>query len=164
MNSFNNTRSSNYLAALNAASIDDAADTLSVRCKFNFSYFTVQAHSQSFDQWTKDQLVKLLEKLKDYSRESLAHWRNSPVGKSGTVLAVYPAFPSRSDFQKPQHIPHQAEWARFRLESAVRLVGFVLPQNVNGTRHERTGHSFDCNTFYVVFLDANHRFYKTEPR
>jgi hypothetical protein len=112
------------------------------------------------------QLAKLLGKLKDYSAEPLKHWMAQPVGKSGTVLAIYGGFPSRSDFTNPKHVPHQAQWGRFRLEHSVRLVGFVLPANYRDTKHPKhlCGETFDCNTFYVVFLDANHVFYKSEAK
>lgn len=153
------TRKARFLASIPQASIEAEGDTLASRCKFNFSYFTVQEAGQDFSQWGEGQLAKLLGKLKDYSAEPLAHWMRQPVGKSGTVLAVYGAFPRRSAFTHPKHVPHQAQWGRFRLEHAVRLVGFVLPKDCHGQRHP-SGESFDCNTFYVVFLDAEHAFYQ----
>lgn len=161
MNPFKNTQKQKFLAQIVVTSIEDSKNDLSLRCKFNFSYFTVQSAGQDFSDWSLDQLVKLLNKLKDYGRESLNHWRSQPC-KSGTVLAVYKKFPSNSEFKNPDHIPHQAEWARFRLESGVRLVGFMLPPEFDSTTHSETGKRFDCNTFYIVFLDLNHLFYKTE--
>lgn len=163
MNPFKNTQKQKFLAQINVTSIDDSANDLSSRCKFNFSYFIVQQASQDFSDWTLDQLVKLLNKLKDYGKESLNHWRNQHY-KSGTVLAVYKQFPTKTKFTNPNHVPHQAEWARFRLESGVRLVGFVLPPEYDGKAHPVTGNRFDCNTFYVVFLDLHHHFYITGDR
>ena len=158
-----NWRKQKFLDDFPQASIELSDDTLAQRCKFNFSYFCKQAAGQNFDEWTHEQLVKLLNKLSEYSREPLSYWAKQKIGKSGSVLALYGAFPARSDFSHPKHVPHQAYWARFRLEQAVRLVGFVLPVAYDQTPHAN-GAVFDCNTFYVVFLDAEHKFYKTEQK
>jgi hypothetical protein len=160
MSGFENKRKGRFLETIPLASIEVHDDTLTKRCKFNFSYFLKQAAGQSFDEWDHGQLIKLLCKLKDYSVESLNHWKKQPIGKkSGHVLEIYGGFPKTSDFILPKHVPHQAEWGRFRLESAVRLVGFVVPSSYANKLHS-CGERFDCNTFYVVFLDMNHVFYK----
>lgn len=164
MSSFNNSRKDKFLAAIPQSSLDSKADCITSKCKFNFAYFMKQPASQSFDEWSKEQLSKLLDKLKEYSKESLTHWKTQP-SKSGHILEIYGAFPkSNSDFTHPTNVPNQVEWGRFRLESAVRLVGFIIPNNYKDKLHETTQVRFDCNTFYVVFLDANHKFYKTEQK
>ncbi len=61
-------------------------------------------------------------------------------------------------------IPIEAKWGRFRLKSKVRLVGFVIPEEFHDKIHEKTGLRFDKNTFYVVFLDKEHKFYKVEKQ
>lgn len=162
MKTYENSRSKKYLGELPVTSLDSQNDTLSIRSKFNFSYFDVQVASQPFEDWTHDQLIKLLNKLKDYSKESLQHWKNTAVGSSGSILTIYGGFPKKTEFAIPKHVPHQAEWGRFRLEQAVRLVGFVLPNEYHGKIHPQTGQAFCCNTFYVVYLDRKHLFYKTE--
>jgi hypothetical protein len=124
----------------------------------------VQDCSQDFFEWTPEQLHKLLGKLKHYSQESLDHWENQHVGAHGKVLAIYDEFPKNTDFTRPKHVPHQVKWGRFRLESAVRLVGFVIPSDFEGKLHPITKEPFDRNTFYVVYLDKDHRFYKTEKK
>lgn len=164
MNNFANSKKDAFLASIPTASIESHTDTIASRCKFNFSYFHVEPASQEFHHWTHEQLHKLFEKLKDYSRETLTHWQRQRIGAGGTVLSIYGKFPSKSDLCWPKHVPNQARWGRFRLESAVRLVGFVLPDSCNGEEQSNTGYRFDCNTFYVVYLDANHSFYKTEPK
>ncbi len=155
------SRKERFLASIPQASIEAASDTLAQRCKFNFSYFEKQAAGQDFDEWEAAQLVKLLDKLKEYGKQPLLHWQAETQGKASTVLSIYGKFPSRSDFQVPKHVPHQALWARFRLDQSTRLIGFVLPREYDGLCHS-SGARFDGNTFYVVFLDAQHRFYKTE--
>lgn len=161
MSRFSNSRKTSFIDSIPVSSVEAVNDLLSARCKFNFAYFEVQPAGQSFDDWTDDQLRKLLTKLQEYSRESLLHWRGVPIGrKSGNVLSVYGGFPKNSDFTHPKHVPHEVEWGRFRLDYSVRLVGFVLPNRYDDLEHSRTRKRFDCNTFYVVFLDSEHRFYK----
>ena len=161
MSSFKNDKKDKFLAAIPNCSLESDTDKLTEKCKFNFAYFVKQPAGQSFDEWPADKLHKFLNRLKDLSNESLKHWMQQPAGKSGTVLSIYGAFPSKSDFTFPKHVPHQAMWGRFRLDWAGRLVGFVLPNEVRGKEHPKTGERYDCNTFYVVFLDADHRFYKS---
>lgn len=161
MKNYSNPKKDRFLASIPLASMESYDDRLTEGCKFNFSYFDVQPAGQHFGDWSHAQLVGLLEKLKEYSKKPLSAWLTTPVGKSGTVLAIYGAFPKDSDFTVPKHVPHQAMWGRFRLESAVRLVGFVVPGEFHDRAHPRTRCRFDCNTFYVVFLDENHVFYKS---
>ena len=163
--SFGNSKKDSFIAGIPICSLDSATNKLTEKCKFNFAYFDKQAAGQDFHEWPEGKLHKLLNKLKEYSAESLKHWTFQPVGSSGTVLEIYGAFPKgKSDFTHPAHVPHQAQWGRFRLDSATRLVGFVVPHEYHGTAHVQTGERFDGNTFYVVFLDAGHRFYKTEKK
>jgi len=165
MSNIKNSRKDAFLAQIPKVSIDDLHDTLAGRSKFNFSYFDVQEAGQSFEGWSHEQLYKLLEKLKHYSAEPLKYWMSQRCGAgSRKILTFYDQFPSRSSFKRPVHIPHQAIWGRFRLESAVRVVGFVLPSEFDKKLHPGTGYVFDCNTFYVVFLDAEHKFFETEAK
>ncbi len=158
-----NSKKMRFLASLPLASVDSPEDTLAARCKFNFSYFTQQEAGQDFADCEQQQLAKLLDKLKDYSKEPLAYWKNMAVGKSGSVLAIYGAFPGKSGFTHPKHVPHQALWGRFRLDHTARLIGFVLPAGCHD-QISAQGVRFDCNTFYVVFLDQQHCFYQNEVK
>jgi hypothetical protein len=164
MTRFGNSLKDKFLNTIVQASLDADSDQLTEKSKFNFGYFSSHAAGQTFDSWDKDQLCKLLTSLAEYSKFSLSHWQTKPIGKSGTVLAVYGDFPQNSDFSHPSHVPHQVRWGRFRLTSAVRLIGFVVPNEYKEKVHAKTGRRFDCNTFYVVFLDAEHKFYKTEKK
>lgn len=161
MNRFNNSGKERFLASFPKASIDLESDSLALRCKFNFSYFETQAAGQNFTDLDQAKLGALLGKLQEYSKESLDYWRNQRVGKSGTVFATYGKFPARSDFTLPKHVPHQAEWGRFRLDWASRLCGFTIPKSYDGKIHKSCGRSFCSNTFYIVFIDEDHRFYKS---
>ena len=44
----------------------------------------------------------------------------------------------------------------------MRLIGFVIPEDFNHQEQNGSGYLFDSNTFYVTFLDENHKFYKTK--
>ncbi|MCF6334417.1 MAG: hypothetical protein L3J12_01585 [Spirochaetales bacterium] len=157
MSSYKNSRKVSFLQSIPTCSLDDPNQDMAKRCKFNFSYFdNSQAAGQDFNDWTKEQIVKLLGKLKEYSRESIDHWTNTKIGSGKhkyNVLEEYGSFPRTSDFIHPKHVPHQASWARFRIDQSVRLIGFRIPEEYKN--------KFDRNTFYIVFLDKDHRFYKT---
>lgn len=159
MNNFRNSSKDAFLQSIPQASIEHQEDTLARRCKFNFSYFTVPENKKGFEVWSQSNLVNLIEKLRDYCRESLDHWQTVRVGKTGTILTLYGGFPRRSAFSAPSHVPHQARWGRFRLDWSGRLCGFVIPKSYSDTMHH-CGHRFDCNTFYVVFIDDDHTFWQ----
>jgi len=159
MKPFNNKKKQNFLSNIPQTSIESDTDKLTKRCKFNFHYMDF-SQGQNFTDW-QPKLSKLLDKLKNYSGESLNYWRKERIGKKGHVLEVYKNFPSKSKFKHPKFVPHEAHWARFRLEWNDRLIGFVLPSEYSEKKHHKTKIQFDCNTFYIVFLDENHDFYKT---
>ena len=156
MNPYKNNRKDSFLNSRPTCSLDDPKQDMAERCKFNFSYFdNSQEAGQDFKDWTEGQLVKLLDKLKEYSIKSLQIWKTTKIGRGKNhVLEEYGSFPRISDFVHPKHVPHQASWVRFRMESSVRLIGFMIPEDYK--------HKFDRNTFYIVFLDKDHRFYKTK--
>lgn len=162
MSKYPNTKKESFLNSIPTISLDAIDTDLSIRCKFNFSYFDVQEGiSQSFSDWAEHELIKLLEKLKEYSKFSLEHWKRQTVGRY-PVFAIYEQFPTNTDFQQPKFIPHQAEWGRFHLENTVRVIGFVIPHSYHDQLHPKTKTRYDRNTFYIVYLDKDHRFYKTD--
>ena len=165
MSRFENKRKTNFFKAIKALpSLEDETNNLTIRCKFNFSYFdSSQGAGQKFIDWTHKQLCELLGKIKEYTAKPLDYWRNQRVGKGGLKIhEIYGGFPTKSDFVRPKHVPHQAQWGRFRLGWKRRLVGFTIPTELHKTPHKKTGEFFDKNTFYVVFLDRDHKFFLTE--
>ena len=158
---YTNTKKTSFLDAIPTVSLDDEKNDLTLRCKFNFSYFTIDEAGQDFKDWTQNELSKLLDKLKEYSKFPLNYWKNQTQGRYPTFV-TYDSFPSNTDFTLPKHIPHQAVWSRFHLENKVRLIGFTIPEEYNNKVHTTTNKRFDINTFYIVFLDKEHRFYKVE--
>lgn len=172
MAKFTNSKKERFLASRSKSSIETS--DIEVRCKFNFSYFDPsQSDGQSLDDWATgtgiSTLKNLFEKIKDYTLQPLRYWLQERVGSGGlTVLAYYDEFPRRSEFVHSPHVPHDVTWARFRLGNKVRLVGFVLSEDICRAKSKAAvGGSFypyDSNTFYVVFLDKNHKFYISEDK
>jgi hypothetical protein len=162
MSNYRNSRKQKFIKGLlELPSIEDPKNDLVVRMKFNFSYFdSTQEYSQDFKEWEHEQLFKLFEKIKEYSKQPLEYWRQQRAGRGGLkVFSTYKKFPTKSKFFHPAHVPHQAEWGRFHIEKKPRLIGFTIPGNFHNRKHCRENEMFDKNTFYVVFLDAHHKFY-----
>ncbi len=154
-----NSRKSKALEALTFASLDDDSSDLTLRCKFNFSYFDYsQKAGQNFSDLSAKQLREFMKSLKNITSSSLAYW------KSQSTLVMYNKFPVKTEFKHPVHVPHQVCWGRFRLGNKLRLVGFTVPSKIHGTYHHKTKELYDKNTFYVVFIDQNHLFWKTDQR
>ena len=96
---------------------------------------------QSFKQWEETkQLARAMYKLRNYCCSPL----KTHIGNG---LEIYGTFPEKSDFQKPNHVPEDAQWARIHVTGEQVIAGYV-----------------NRNIFNVVFLDENHGFYKTEKR
>ena len=113
---------------------------------FNFEYFVHgQNAGEDFKEWTHEQLTEMLSKMVEYSKKSKLEWLNQK-----NILSTY-SDKNRCHFgfTLPNNIPREnVTWARFRLESKIRLIGFFYKNSKN--------------IFYVVFLDKEHRFYPTE--
>jgi len=94
----------------------------------------------SLDDWSETgHLLRAVKILKDLCCASF----REHIGKA---IDVYGSFPvEKSDFFHPKQVPEDAEWGRV---------------HIDGT-HILAGH-FVENTFYVVFLDNNHSFYKVK--
>jgi hypothetical protein len=167
MTKYSNSSKNAFLERIPDTDIENSG--IERRCKFNFSYFdSTQPAGQSFAEWSEENhsdhtlLLELMDKLKHFTKEPLKYWASQRIGAGGLkVFECYKQFPSRSDFIHPKYIPHDVHWARFRLASRVRLIGFVLPEESCATNTGADYH-LDTNTFYVVFLDKDHRFYRTE--
>ena len=149
-------RKNNYLASLPTENTYSDIQDIKGCLSFSFKYFdSSQKAGQDFKDWTNEQKDQLLNKIKDYSKESKVYWLNQRIGKGGLkVLEIYGSFPRNSDFSKPIFIPEEIKWARFRLESSVRLIGFFIEETA------AQKYKLSTDVFYVVFLDAFHRFYK----
>ena len=156
-----NDRANKFLKAIESiSSIENKEDIISQKSKFNFAYFINNDKAgQDFRDWEHKQLYELFDKLKEYSKFPLSHWENEKLGKY-PLFTTYSQFPTNTEFRKPKSVPHQAIWGRFHLEGDSRLIGFVLPNEYKDQEQNKCGYRFDTNTFYIVFLDKDHRFYK----
>ena len=155
----NSKKEKNLPLILESASLNLPTDILTKRCKFNFHYFNKNCAGQDFKDWHPDKLIMLLEKLKIFSENSLDYWENQKP-----TFVIYDHFPilAKTDFKNPTNVPLEARWGRFRLGGKIRLIGFVIPESYHDREHEKTRMRWDINTFYVVFLDENHRFWHDE--
>lgn len=144
-----------FLARLPNFLIEHKKNDFKNHLNFRFKYFdNSQQAGQDFNNWTHEQLIKLLNKLKHYCGNTIQFWQQQKIGGGKqSVLEIYDNFPRKSEFCHPRHVPFDVSWARFRLEGDMRLIGFVLPGN------ECANYGISPNTFYIVFLDDKHKFY-----
>lgn len=160
----NNPRKLSFLDGFRDITL--SSGDIKTRCRFNFSYFDdTQEFGAGLGDMSADELRTLFEKLKCYSTSSLNFWRGERCGGSRSlrVLADYGSFPDRSKFHHPKFVPIDVRWGRFRMENLSRLIGFTVPASLCGNA-EKDGADFDLNTFYVVFIDREHKFYLTETK
>ena len=67
MSKFKNSKKLSFLDSIPTTSLDNDTDKLTLKCKFNFAYFNAnQEAGQDFSDWDINELVKLLNKLKNY--------------------------------------------------------------------------------------------------
>lgn len=161
MSKFGNSRKANFLNSIPELCLEES--DVASKCKFCLSFLDInQNEREDFTTWDKLggalSAVNLLNKLKEFSRQPLEYWENQGP------LILYPTFPKNSIFFHPKHVPHDVRWGRFRLGNKIRLAGFVVPDCLDGKKVKVGQNLFrlDKNTFYIVFLDKDHKFYKTE--
>lgn len=169
---FENSRSERKLSSISEfADLFSPTNKLSSRSKFNFSYLDInQKAGSSIDDLTEDQVKDICKKLKEYGQHSLQKMTTMAIGgasrsgRRGHILKFYPSFPPRhkTNFMEPSHTPTQVVWGCFRLSGAARLAGFVIPPAIHNEKHATTECLFDKNTFYVVFLDMTHQFWRSK--
>lgn len=156
-NKTNKTKNSilKSLDSLEESTFEDATDLITI----SFKYFCVNQKpvGQVFADWKDNMRLDLLQKFSEYTKYSRQHWKNE-FSNGLPLLAEYGNFPLNSDFSLPKNIPCPDEliWSRFRLMQKVRVCGFFVSTDI------AKKYSLSVNTFYVVFLDKDHRFYKTE--
>lgn len=111
---------------------------------FSFRDFIFQEPGQSWADWEKEGLLAaLMEKLGHISKMTLAE------AKAQNIIGIYDEFPTFSDFTCPNCFPPNTKWASIK--------------HIKGRKGRIAGHIIG-HTFYIVFLDKNHVFYKTKPK
>lgn len=95
-----------------------------------------------FSDWDDQAiLARAIETLEGYSHAAL---RTQTGNDKFTIYGDFPPA-GKTDFSHPTHVPEDAEWARIHVTGKQCIVGHVVQ-----------------NTFYIVFLDGNHSFWKSE--
>ena len=156
-NKTNNTKQTflNSVDSLKEVSFEGAGDLIAI----SFKYFCINQVpvGQNFSDWKDSMRLDLLQKLAEYTKYNRNHWKNE-FSNGLPLLAEYGSFPKNTDFSIPSNIPcpDELNWSRFRLMQKVRVCGFFVTKDI------AKKYSLSENTFYVVFLDKDHRFYKTE--
>ncbi|WP_313317769.1 hypothetical protein [Pseudomonas sp.] len=157
---FGNKRAAGFIKDLATESVESSG--LIKKLKFNLHYLDLEQPAGLKGEISLDFMKLLLDKLKNFSEESLAHWVTMPAGRgNGNIYQVYDRFPSKSEFKHPSSVPHDAVWGRFRIDRTIRLAGFTVPSNLNHKLCEKEKFRYCTNTFYVVFIDLHHKFYAT---
>lgn len=126
--------------------IPDKLDTVKLiddNFKISFQYLdTTQKYGSSFHDWEKcGWLSKMLKTLQDYCHKPLYAQFDNYKFKAYTGFPP----PEKTEFIHPANIPLDAHWARIHILNKAVVVGHYVD-----------------NTFYVVFLDKTHKFYKKE--
>lgn len=112
---------------------------------FSFKYLD-ETQGSTINEWEKLELWgTTIDKIRNYCKMT----RIAACQGQGNSMTVYGDFPhlKRTDFTHPPSIPEDAKWA------SVHIMG----------KRVLAGHIYD-NLFFVVFLDANHNFYKTKRK
>ena len=110
--------------------------------KVSFAHLdNTQKFGSGYKDWQKEGLLsKMFETLQGYCCSPLLEQID------GTKFTKYGDFPPKevNEFDYPSHVPEDACWARIHITGPAILAGHVVE-----------------DTFYVVFLDKTHKFYKT---
>lgn len=110
--------------------------------KISFQYLdTTQKYGSGFKDWQKVGLLST-------ALETLSGYCCSPLLKQvdGNKFTIYGSFPSkdRTMFEYPKGVPEDANWARIHINNKTVIIGHIVQ-----------------DTFYIVFLDKEHKFYLT---
>lgn len=106
---------------------------------FSFKHLD-RNQGQSFEDWEANGLLSdMLNTFMGFCQ------RDNHLQCRGKSFTVYGAFPSKSEFTHPPHVPEDAQWARIHIKGKPCIGGHVFR-----------------NIFYVVFLDRYHQFWKTD--
>lgn len=163
MSRFNNNRKQASLAKIAKTVIENSG--IESKCKFNFSYFDSTPPSIDFDKCTKKVLSDLLKKIKEFTKDSLISLLR-PWDNHNSPLIIYDKFPdpSKTNYEYPTHVPADVKWARLRIDAKTRLIGFIIPDEFHNRKAEHNDFFYDKNTFYVVFLDLEHKFWISKKK
>ncbi|MEN9444598.1 MAG: hypothetical protein RIS47_1488 [Bacteroidota bacterium] len=99
---------------------------------------------QSFEEWEKEQLLALaVSKLREVCQLTVGQATSQQIIKPYTKND----FPPDSGFVYPKHILPDVTWCSMHIQGKECIIGY-----------------FEGNTFFVVFLDKDHEFWKTKKK
>jgi len=108
--------------------------------RVSFEYLDV-TQGQSFKEWEED---KILSKM----NSTLLEYCKNPIHKQfGDKFKEYGEFPKKSGFKYPKNVDEDVIWSALHITGKNVLGGFI-----------------SGNTFFVVFLDKEHKFWITEKK
>ena len=123
----------------------EEANVIAENFNISFQYLdTTQKYGSSFRDWQEcGWLSKMLETLQGYCHKPLNQQFD------GYKFKAYTGYPpsKKTEFSYPPNIPPDAHWARIHILNTAVVVGHYVG-----------------NTFYVVFLDKTHKFYKKDKQ
>ena len=98
-----------------------------------------KSQADNFYNWEQQGiLAHAMDVLSDYCQAPL-------VSQYSEKFTCYGAFPPKSIYKCPTYIPEDANWGRIHIKGKQILAGHIVK-----------------NVFYVVFLDSQHGFWKTD--
>lgn len=104
---------------------------------FSFRHLDLN-QGQSFDHWEESGLLALaMNTFRNYSTQKM-------TSAFSERFKCYPAMPEHCEFTHPRHVPADAKWTSMHIQGKECVIGHIVK-----------------NIFYVVFLDAHHKFYPT---
>ena len=110
---------------------------------FSFKDFD-KNQGQNFKDWESDELLALaVDKISQLSNLTMSQAIQQQIIKVYTKVE----FPPNSDFTYPKHVKDGVNWASFHVQGKECIIGYV-----------------EENIFYIVFLDKEHQFWKTEKK
>jgi hypothetical protein len=100
---------------------------------------------QTLKEWEESSLLlPAIERLANLCTMTLA------LAITKGIIKVYNTFPpsDQTDFKHPKHIPNDAKWCSINVHGRVRIPGHIVKNHI----------------INIVFLDKDHRFWKSKKK
>lgn len=162
---FKNSRKESFFEQLPTDLV--AKTKLASFVKFNIKYLDSSRSGEGFlifSDLSEKQKKMVFDKIKEFTGNSKKYWERTAMLGSHHVLERYSESVLDSKcVSLPKHVPVDVEWYRWRLEGDFRLIGFFISKERWHEEVKIDGEDFflDPNTFYLVYIDPEHHFYKT---
>lgn len=123
----------NLFKGLSRGSVHEQMDKLT----YSFRHLDESQGDTIKDWQSKGILAEAFATLRDYSSNTISE-------ALGAKFKIYGDFPpkEKTDFSHPRHVPPDAQWASMHVTGRVCIAGHVVN-----------------STFFIVFLDSEHRFW-----